>query len=421
MSSASIAKTLERHAAQIGALAPCYLYDETMVRQHVEALKRALPQADILYSVKANNCAPLLRMLAALGLGADAASAREVELAAAAGIKPADIYYSAPGKSAGDIARTLGRATIIADSLNELARIEAVAAASEVAKDKPIAVGVRCTPDFDLVGYCKKPSKFGIPFSDVEKMVELLKACPHIRVTGLHMHLQSQCLDAAAIAAYYNRACSFFADVFSHLGTKAQFLNLGSGIGVAYNTTRDAPFDLSGLGEALSRAVASYENLHEARVLIESGRYIVCEAGTYVTQVLDVKHCYGKTYVIVQNGANGFLRPVYATLAMDNNAKATVQEPFFTAPECFAFHAFDSCGRPRQGKELAVELVGNLCTACDTLGHDAKLPADIAVRDLITISNAGSYARNLSALAFASQQPPREALVRTDGSLLWAP
>ena len=69
----------------------------------------------------------------------------------------------------------------------------------------------------------------------------------------------------------------------------------------------------------------------------------------------------------------------------------------------------------------AVELVGNLCTACDTLGHDAKLPADIAVGDLITISNAGSYARNLSALAFASQQPPREALVRTDGSLLWAP
>ena len=104
MSSASIAKTLERHAAQIGALAPCYLYDETMVRQHVEALKRALPQADILYSVKANNCAPLLRTLAALGLGADAASAREVELAGAGGIRPADVVDCGPGEGGGELA-----------------------------------------------------------------------------------------------------------------------------------------------------------------------------------------------------------------------------------------------------------------------------------------------------------------------------
>ena len=79
--------------------APCYIYSREILTAQAETLHRTFPGFDILFSVKANPFPPVIRHLAALGIGADAASAGEVRLAAECGIAQEDIYFSAAGKS----------------------------------------------------------------------------------------------------------------------------------------------------------------------------------------------------------------------------------------------------------------------------------------------------------------------------------
>ena len=70
------------------ALAACasecdsfYLYSEGGLRRRGEALKKAFPGAEILYSIKCNPHPRILKIMAELGLGFDAAGAGEVERA----------------------------------------------------------------------------------------------------------------------------------------------------------------------------------------------------------------------------------------------------------------------------------------------------------------------------------------------------
>ena len=79
--------------------APCYLYEYDVMKAQLETLRQTFPQYDLLYSIKANPFPPVVRALAALGLGADAASAPEVLLSRKCGMAKKDIFFSAAGKS----------------------------------------------------------------------------------------------------------------------------------------------------------------------------------------------------------------------------------------------------------------------------------------------------------------------------------
>lgn len=106
--------------------APCYLYEYDVMRRQVETLRRAFPRYDLLYSIKANPFPPVVRALAGLGLGADAASAPEVLLSRRCGMDRADIFFSAAGKSDAALEAAWDEGEIIADSLGEVARIGAL-------------------------------------------------------------------------------------------------------------------------------------------------------------------------------------------------------------------------------------------------------------------------------------------------------
>lgn len=103
--------------------APCYIYSREILTAQAETLHRTFPGFDILFSVKANPFPPVIRHLAALGIGADAASAGEVRLAAECGIAQEDIYFSAAGKSDRALAAAWDNCHLIADSIGEVRRI----------------------------------------------------------------------------------------------------------------------------------------------------------------------------------------------------------------------------------------------------------------------------------------------------------
>ena len=67
--------------------APCFIYSRDVLARQAGLLRDTFPGFDFLFSVKANPFPPVMRALAALGIGADAASAREVLLAEAEKMK----------------------------------------------------------------------------------------------------------------------------------------------------------------------------------------------------------------------------------------------------------------------------------------------------------------------------------------------
>ena len=132
-----------------------------------------------------------------------------------------------------------------------------------------------------------------------------------------------------------------------------------------------------------------------------------------MTKVLDRKTSYGKTYLILKNTLNGFLRPSMARLIMSCAAEEpTGKEPLFTKENAFAFMTL----RESAPKEK-VTLMGNLCTAADMIADNIELPC-LEEGDCLIITNAGSYAAVLSPMRFSSQERPQEFFLTMDGMIL---
>lgn len=385
-----------------------YLYDESTIAASLDCLKANFPQIKFLYSVKCNSNFNVLCSVFSRGLGADAASAGEVRLAREAGLPADEIYYSAPGKSVRDIKNTFGQAVLIADSLDEVKRIHLAAEEFKTTAK----IGIRINPDFTFSGNGGQPSKFGI---DEEQAVSFLETSPYsnVKVTGIHVHLKSQELNADTLAAYYTRMFRL-ADKFERICGALDYINMGSGMGVQY-APGDPPLDVAALGRTVQRELAAYRATHpHTKIIIEVGRYAVCKSGIYVTTVLDRKISHGKTYLILKNTLNGFMRPSLAELVTrcsseDSPAGA---EPLFTAKDAFGLLTWKD-GAPAE----TVTLVGNLCTSTDVIAENVCLP-HLECGDAVIITNAGSYGAVLSPMQFSAMEKPRELFLRQSGEVV---
>ena len=382
--------------------APCYIYDSGVIRSACQQLKHSLPGFDFLYSIKANPFEPVVRCISEEGFGADAASLNEVKKSCEFGIQSCDIFYSAPGKQEEDIRGAWGQCTLIADSLHEIGMIQRVASS----RNERVEIGLRVHPAIGMDGEASGSSKFGIDLEDMWALQKTLSACPSVIPIGIHVHMKSQVLDANKLTTYWLNVMKTALMLKEELGMEMRFINFGSGIGTVYNPELEQPVDL----EELTKGVQPVYELNRelrARLLVETGRYVICRAGRYITPVVDRKVSHGTTYLIVRNGLNGFMRPAVA--AMLNRVAAgsyiPAMEPLFTREKEFSVRVLNE-----NTEQETVTVVGNLCTAMDIIAENICLnKAEIG--DLIEITNAGSYAYSLSPLMFSSHDEPGEYLV----------
>lgn len=384
-----------------------YLYDENIIYKKIEILRKYFPQITFLYSIKCNPNFNVLCSIFSHGFGADAASVGEVELAHRAGLPCENIYYSSPGKTFEDITSTLDRAILIADSLDEIRRIQQVAAK----RNTIVPIGIRINPDFSFVGAGGTSSKFGI---DEEQALSFFQKneCMNINVSGIHVHLKSQELKAETLAKYYKRMFTL-AEKFQTVCGELSYINMGSGMGIPYEIT-DAPLNMEALASIVSEELDRYHVTHpNTKIMIEVGRYVVCESGVYVTPVVDRKVSYGKTYIILKNTLNGFIRPSLVQLISSYSTEnaPVCSEPLFTSKNAFQFLSL----KGGAANEI-VTLVGNLCTATDVIAENIRLP-HLEYGDIVIMTNAGSYAAALSPMQFSSQDKPKEFLFTKTGEV----
>ena len=129
------------------------------------------------------------------------------------------------------------------------------------------------------------------------------------------------------------------------------------------------------------------------RFAIELGRWLVAEAGTYLTRVVDVKQSQGETFVVVDGGLNH-------QLAASGNFGTVVRRNYPLAV----------AARMGEGATTEVTVVGPLCTPLDRLGDRVALPP-IAVGDLVAIFLAGAYGASASPSGFLGHPAALELVV----------
>lgn len=385
-----------------------YLYDESQILAQVKGLKEHFPNIFFLYSIKCNPHVKVIRSVFSQGFGADAASAGEVQKALDAGLSEGNIYYSAPGKSEKDIEDTIKSSILIADSVSEVNKIQLIAEKMKIKVD----IGIRINPKFSFYGSTGLSSKFGI---DEEQAMVLLRdnEFPNIKITGIHVHLRSQERNADVLAAYYENIFRLVKRIQDVNAAPLTFVNMGSGMGIPY-AADDQPLDMDQLSKSVNQAAERFrKTFPKIKIIIETGRYIVGNAGVYVTKVADRKVSYGKTYVLLKNTLNGFIRPSLACLIADYASEQSPQgsEPLFTSTDAFQFIALN-----KNAPLERIDLVGNLCTAADVIAKDIMMP-HLECGDSIVITNAGAYAAVLSPMQFSTQPQPAELFLNLKGEV----
>lgn len=383
-----------------------YLYDGRTVLDSIAALGSSFEGVRFLYSAKANPHPSVLRCIFDEGFGLDAASMGEVSMGVKLGLAPEDIYYSAPGKSMNDLDAALEKCVIIADSAAELERIQYLAARHGVKAE----VGVRINPGFTFDGEGGVSCKFGIDEDEALKKLAEWEKLKNLHICGIHVHSRSQELDTQHLCDYYGRMFELAVRCQKTLGRQLHFVNMGSGIGIPYAAT-DSAVDIKKLGAHMNKLCKEYAaELPEARIFIETGRFVSGRAGVYVTHVNDVKTSLGKKYVILANTLNGFVRPSIAQM-VERASDAAPCEPLYTGPDAFGFAPLTD-----ETETETVTVCGNLCTGADVIAQDTELPR-LRTGDVFVITNAGSYAAVLTPMQFASLTPPVQIFAAPDGRL----
>ncbi|MGW3655071.1 pyridoxal-dependent decarboxylase, exosortase A system-associated [Streptomyces sp. NPDC005151] len=376
---------------------PFFAYDRTLIAARVAEVRAALPgSVELSYAVKANPMPAVLHCLSTLVDGLDVASAGEMLAALDTGVPPARIAFAGPGKTAAELRQAVAAGVLVElESATELVRL---AKAGEELGVRPRAA-LRVNPPFAVRGSGMKmgggPQQFGV---DAEQAPALLAELGRtgVEFEGFHVFAGSQNLDADSIRAAQRATVELLAELAGHAPAPVRYLNLGGGFGIPYSA-RDRPLALGPIGENLAELLDTVvrDRLPLARPVIELGRYLVGEAGVYLTRVVDRKESRGTVYLVVDGG-------LHHQLAATGNLGRALRRNY---PIALA----SQVDAGPDGDEV-VDVVGCLCTPLDLLGKAVSLPR-AEPGDLIAVFQAGAYGLTASPVAFLGHPAPRELLV----------
>lgn len=373
---------------------PLFVYDSGLITARVATLRAALPERlGLHYAMKANPYAPVLRHMASLVDGFDIASGGELLMAEAAGVEAARISFAGPGKRDADLEAAIVRGvTLNLESAREAER--ALAIAERLGRAPRLAI--RVNPDFDLKGSGMKmgggAKPFGVDAATVPALARRIIAAG-AEWRGLHIYAGSQALDAAAIAEMQAATVALAARLAEESGAALPACNLGGGFGIPY-FPGDAALDLAAVGDALGAQFAELPQvLAETAFCIELGRYLVGEAGVYLTRIIDRKESHGEVFLVTDGG-------LHHQLAASGNFGTVVRRNY---PSAIAT-------RFGAAVEEEASIVGCLCTPLDRLADKGGFPR-AGEGDLVAIFCAGAYGASASPVHFLGHGPAAERLV----------
>jgi diaminopimelate decarboxylase len=384
---------LSKLAQRVGQT-PFYAYDRRALTQRVKELRQSMPSdLKIHYAMKANPMPAVVQHMATLVDGFDLASAGEMKVALDTPMPAEHISFAGPGKRPNELSQAIAAGvTINVESPNEL---ETIAQQCETLGINA-KVAIRINPAFELKASGMKmgggAKQFGI---DEEQVPTVLKRIKTLRLDfqGFHIYSGSQNLKAESIIEAQQKSLQLAVQLSEYCPSPIRKLNIGGGFGIPY-FPGDLPLETKQVGEALAKEMGlARQRLTEAEVIIELGRYLVGEAGIYVTRVIDKKHSRGQIFLVMDGG-------LHHHLAASGNFGQVIRKNYPVAIG----------NKMHETAFETVNIVGPLCTPLDILADKMSLPK-AEIGDLVLIYQSGAYGYTASPSKFLSQPDTVEVLV----------
>ena len=359
---------------------PIYIYDSEKIMKQYKKLKlafRNVKNLSINYAAKALSNVNILKYLNQLGAGLDTVSLQEVELGLKAGFNPGNIIYTPNGVSIDEIEKVVTYGAQI--NIDNLAMLEQFGN-----KHPSVPVCIRINPHVmaggnNNISVGHIDSKFGISIHQIPHLLRIVENTK-MNINGIHMHTGSDILD---IEVFLHASEILFntAKKFKNLS----FIDFGSGFKVPYKKG-DIETNIEELGEKLSVRFNEFCRNYgsELTLVFEPGKYLVSEAGYFISKVNSVKQTTSTVFAQVESGFNHLMRPMFYG----------------------SYHEIENLSNPT-GEERFYSVVGYICET-DTFGSNRKI-SEIKEGDYLVFKNAGAYCFSMSS-NYNSRYKPKEIL-----------
>ena len=384
---------LTQLAQRIGQT-PFYAYDRQLLTQRVSELRQYMPNdLKIHYAIKANPMPALVQHMSTLVDGFDLASAKEMQTALNTPMNAKHISIAGPGKRPEELSQAIAASiTIHVESPNELEIIAQI----EQNTGLQAHVAIRINPTFELKASGMKmgggPKQFGIDEEQLPSILNRIKTL-NLDFIGFHIYSGSQNLKAESIIDAQQKSLDLANHLSEYCPSPIKKLNIGGGYGIPY-FPGEKPLDIQQVGNALEKAMIHFKAAQpQTKVIIELGRYLVGEAGVYVSQVIDKKISRGQIYLVVNGG-------LHHHLAASGNFGQVIRKNYPVAIG----------NKMHSSSTETVNIVGPLCTPLDILGDKIQLP-EAEIGDFVVVYQSGAYGYTASPHQFLSQPECVEAII----------
>ncbi|ARV60149.1 diaminopimelate decarboxylase [Nostocales cyanobacterium HT-58-2] len=370
--------------AQFGS--PLFVYSEQTLRRKFRTIRNAFttryPDVTFGWSYKTNYLKAICAILHQEGAIAELVSKMEYDKAKALGIPGNQIILNGPHKPFAMLEAAVRDGVIInIDHLDEIEDLEAIA----TRLNRIISVGIRLNLD---AGIQPCWSRFGFNLESGQAMnaIERIASGGKLRVNGVHSHIGTFIMEPAAYARQVKKMVAFGYEVEQKYGWRMDYIDIGGGfpsrsrLKGMYHAVEVMLPSIEEYADAICDALwASLKPEHTPKLIIESGRAIIDEAGTLITRVCGTKQLPDGTRAYVIDAGVNLL---------------------FTS----FWYRFDiALGHPVSGRCEPSVIYGPLCMNIDVVDDRISLPP-LSRGDRLVISTVGAY-NNTQWLQFIEYRP----------------
>ncbi len=355
---------------------PLYVYHaEKIVDQYKNLINHfSNKSVCFFYACKALTNIHVLDVFKKAGCNIDCSSINEVKLAIHVGFDPSNILYTSNSVDFEEIKEAVSLGVHV--NIDSLSNVEKFG----MTFGGRYPVGVRIRPDIMAGGNLKistghDKSKFGIPAKQIKEL-KALQEKYKINIATLHIHTGSEIKDVAV----FLQSAVVFEQLLPDFPT-VNILDFGGGFKVPYQSNEKGT-DIALLGQEVNKVMAelSAKVGRNLTAWFEPGKYLVSEAGFFITKVNVLKQSGEINFAGINSGLNHLIRPMFYD----------------------AYHHIDNLTAPsKELKHYAV--VGNICET-DTFAWDRPIPT-ITEGDFLVFYNAGAYGYEMSSNYNARYKP----------------
>ncbi len=372
---------LGRLAEKFGT--PLYVYSASYIRDKAKAYKKAFPNGEFHYALKANGNLSIIKLLKEEGFGADIVSGGELKKALKTGIEPSKIVYAGVGKTAQELKLAIeaGIKMFNVESSMELDILNEIAGSL----NKKANIAVRVNPDVDpkthpYISTGMKKSKFGVDIKTAHQEYIYAKSLKNLNIVGIHCHIGSQLLDTSPYIEAAYKVRELYESLLKE-GFDIKYIDMGGGLGIKYKIEEPEPHP-----KDLAEVILPVFKDIKATLCLEPGRSMVGNAGILLTEVQFLKDKGHKHFVIVDAGMNDLVRPaIYG-----------------------AYHHIVPAHKKYEDF-IKTDIVGPICETGDFLAQDREI-YKVDRKDKLAVLSAGAYGFSMAS-HYNIRPRPAEVLV----------